>query len=308
MQNKIPEPVKEIISYITSKLIPIYPNINQAQNIAWLILQFVTNYTKAQLIVNSQINISQSQLDKIEDLLKSHVKKNKPIQYILGHTPFLDLDIKLKQGILIPRPETENWCNDLIEDLKQAKLNQKAEIYLTILDLCTGTGCIGLSLAKAFPKSTVYAIDISDDACKLAKINAEKNNIKNIVIIKSDLYRKIPKEIKFDLIVSNPPYISYKKWKHLDPMVKKWENPIALTSKNSGTYLIKKIIKHARQWLKVDSESQGLGIPQIAIEIDIDQAKKVRKLFKHYGFDDVIIKKDMANLDRVIQATLKEKK
>lgn len=307
MQNITPESVKELISNIISKLIPIYSNIDQAQNIAWQILQFVTKYTKAQLLVNSQINISELQLQKIEEILKLHVKKHKPIQYIFEHTTFLDLDIKLNPGILIPRPETENWCNELINDLRQVKLNDKAEASLTILDLCTGTGCIGLSLAKAFPKSTVYAVDISADACKLAKINAEQNNIKNVVIIKSDLYKKIPKA-KFDLIVSNPPYISYKKWKHLDPMVKKWENPNALTTKNSGTFLIKKIIKQASQWLKSNSLLKHSDIPQIIIETDNDQAKKVGKLLKHYGFDNIIVKKDMANMDRVIQASLKGSK
>lgn len=305
MQNNTPESVKELISHITSKLLAIYTS-DQAQNIAWLIMQFVTNYTKAQLIVNSQINISQSQIKEIEQILHLHIEKHKPIQYILKHVPFLDLDIKLTQGILIPRPETEYWCNDLIENLKSVNLDLKQESSLTILDLCTGTGCIGLSLAKAFTNSTVYAIDISNDACELSKINAQANNIKNIIILKSDLYKKLPKEIKFDLIVSNPPYISYKKWKNLDPMVKKWENPIALTAKRSGTYLIKKIIKQAPQWLKSDSELKGLNIPQIMIEIDDDQAKKVRKLLKHYGFDNIIVKKDLANMDRVIQASLKE--
>lgn len=300
--------VKEIIDNISSKLMPLYQNADQATNISWLILQFVTDYTKAQLVVNSQINISQLQLKKIEEIIYLHVEKHKPIQYIFKHVPFLNLDINLKPGILIPRPETEHWTNDLIEVLESTKLNQKQEHLLTILDLCTGTGCIGLSLAKAFPLSTVYALDISNDAYNLTKINAQQNEIKNIIVLKSDLYKKLPKDIKFDLIVSNPPYISYKRWKKLDPMVKKWENPNALTAKKGGTYLIKKIIKEAPKWLKYNTQLKNAGIPQVIIEMDDNQAKKISKLLKHYGFDNIIVKKDIANLDRVIEASLKKKR
>jgi len=304
MQTTKQESVKELILNITSKLIPIYHNTDHAKTIAWSILQFVTSYTKAQLVVNSQINMSESQQKKIEEIIYIHVEKHKPIQYIFKHVPFLDLAITLKPGTLIPRLETEQWCHDLIEALKKANLNQKQESSLTILDLCTGTGCIGLSLAKNFPRSTVYALDISNDAYNLTKANAHSNDVKNIIILKSDLYKKLPNTIRFDLIVSNPPYISFKKWKNLDPMVKNWENANALTSKKSGTYLIKKIIKEAPQWLTYNPELKKANIPQLIIEMDDNQGKKISKLLQHYGFGSIIVKKDMAERDRVIEASL----
>jgi len=304
MQTKIQEPIKELISNITSKLISLYPDVAHAQNRAWLILQFVTNYTKAQLLANSQINITELHLKNIEQIIHLHVNHHKPIQYILKNVPFLNLDIILKPGTLIPRPETENWCNNLIEAITDAHLGQPPS--LTILDLCTGTGCIGLALAKTFPQSTVYALDISNDAYHLTKANALHNDIQNIIVLKSDLYKKLPQDIKFDLIVSNPPYISYKRWKTLDPMVKKWENANALTAKRSGTFLIKKIIKEAPRWLKSNPLLKQACLPQLILEMDDNQAKKISKLLKHYGFSSIMVKKDMADMDRVIEASLKK--
>jgi len=307
MQTNTSQSAKDLILLITSQLISRYQDISYAKNTAWLILQFATGYTKAQLLVNSQINISQSQLKKIDDILQIHIKKHKPIQYIFQQIPFLDLAITLKTGTLIPRQETEYWCNDLIENLKKANLTKEQQKSLTILDLCTGTGCIGLSLAKAFPLSTIYALDISNDAYKLSKKNAELNAITNVIFLKSDLYNKIPKKIKFDLVVSNPPYISYKRWRKLDPMVKNWESPTALKAKNSGTYLIKKIIKQAPQWLKENAQLKKAGIPQLIIEMDDNQGKKVSKLLKHYGFNNIIVEKDLAGMDRVIHASVKKR-
>jgi len=306
MQTNKPQSVNDLIYHMALKLISIYPDIDHAKNIAWAILQFVTSYTKAQLLVNSTMNISQIQLKKITQIIKAHTQEHKPIQYIFKQIPFLDLVIQLKKGILIPRPETEYWCNELIESLKKSQLNQNHQPMLTILDLCTGTGCIGLSLAKALPSSIIYALDISADACNIARINAQLNNINNTIIIKSDLYQKMPKNIKFDLIVSNPPYISYKRWKKLDPMVKNWEHKNALTAKKGGTYLIKKIIKQALQWLTYNAQLQKAGIPQLIIEMDDNQAKKISKLLKHYGFSNILVKKDLAGKDRVIEASLKK--
>lgn len=301
-ENK--EPIRMLIDTLSSKLISLYHDVDHARNIAWTILHFVTGYTKSQLIVNSQMNISINQVNKIEHIINMHVVNHKPLQYIFKEVTFLNLTLELHEGILIPRAETEYWCNELIEQLTKVRLSTQEQASLNFLDICTGTGCIGLSLAQAFPLSTVYMIDIDSDACKLAKINAEKNNIKNTIIIKSDLYQRLPTHIRFDLIVSNPPYISYKRWKNLEPMVKTWEHEHALTAKNSGTYLIKKIIKQASLWLRKNGDFNKAKIPQIVIEMDDNQAKKLSRLLKHYRFGNILVNKDLAGRDRTIEATL----
>ncbi len=287
---------KELISNINSQLKAIYHNEEQAKMLSWAILEFITHQNKSQLILNKKISLSDEQAKELEKVLYMHTIKLKPLQYIFKKVPFLAIDVLLKEPILIPRSETEQWCHEIIQRIKDIK-------NLTILDLCTGTGCIGLAIAKEKPDSIVYAIDLLPEACKLAEQNAKHNNIENIKIIRSNLYQNLPKDLKFDLIVSNPPYISYKQWKHLDPMVKKWESRTALIAKDSGTYLIKKIIKQAVHWLKPNNQFIKTDIPQLIIEIDQNQSSKVTKLLRHYGFTKITTKKDLFEVDRVIEAS-----
>lgn len=297
--------IKELVSHITSPLLAIYDDKEQAQMIAWHILEFVTGYTKTQLLTNSQIN-SQQFIKRVKEILALHIIHKKPIQYIFESVPFLALNIKVKPGILIPRSETEYWCAQLIEDIQKRADHSFYRQPITVLDMCTGTGCIGLSLAQAFPNMHVYALDISPHACALTRMNQQQNSLANVTIIKSNVYAKLPRGLAFDLIVSNPPYISCRRWKRLDPMVKKWESATALTAKRAGTYLIKKIIRDAPQWLKRSSPLSSMDIPQLILEMDDDQSKKISKLLKRYGFGRIIVQKDLAGMDRVISASLKK--
>jgi len=184
--------------------------------------------------------------------------------------------------------ETEEWCENLIETLTQP---------ISILDLATGSGCIAIALAQAFPQSRIYATDIAGSALELAEKNAAYNKVSTIEFKKSDVYANIPPDLLFDLIVSNPPYIAPEEWESLDSSVSKWEDPKALAAPDHGLAIIKKIIKEAHIWLKKDRPH---NIPSLVIEIGYLQGPAVKELMEQAGFKNVAIKKDLDGKDRTI--------
>lgn len=215
-----------------------------AQVVAWWLLEHVTSKNKAQLLVTQEL-LSNKEVMLIEQFIKELTVDHKPLQYILGSVDFGPLTLSVAPPTLIPRPETENWVFDLLQKLAPLK-NEK----LTILDMCTGTGAIGLWLCKALPNARVYAVDIAESALQLAKHNAHINKISNITFMQSDLFGALPQDIKFDLIVSNPPYIADNEWQELEPHVKNWEDKGALVASNNGLFLIEHIIKNSLNFLK----------------------------------------------------------
>lgn len=290
--------VKDILTHITQKILPIYNSKNQALINAWWILEFVSKKKQIELITKDEISLTEQEKETLDNILLEHTLKKVPLQYIFGSIKFIDLTIKVRFPILIPRPETEYWCSELITKLKKIENQQ-----FKILDLCTGTGCIGLSFAKSFKESHVYATDISNQACQLAQENAKLNEIQNVTIIQSDLFNDLPKNLKFDLILSNPPYISYKQWQKLDPMVKKWEAYQALVAKEHGLGLIKKIINEAHKWINYRPDFDVKSVAQLAIEIDYRQSKIVQNLLEeNNNYKKIKIYKDLSNLDRIVTA------
>ena len=274
--------MKRIIKSITDKT-------NLSDQEAWWLIEAATNKKRVQLLSIDQLTSSeQKQIDQwIYDITTRH----KPLSYILGSIPFLNIDLDVKPPTLIPRPETEEWTNEVIKMIESAQVSK-----LNICDIGTGSGCIALSLAKAFPLSQVYALDISQDAIELAKNNAKKNEISNITFIQSNLFENLPKEISFDVIVSNPPYINPKV--QLDRSVTDWEDHQALFAPQEGLQIIEKIIEQSHHFLKKDSK-----LPyQLIIETDIDQGERLKSLFKSNRYSSVSIKKDMFNKDRTAWA------
>ena len=144
--------------------------------------------------------VSGDDVSKIEEYIMRRSKRE-PVQYILGVTEFCGLKIQVGPGVLIPRPETELLAEEAI------KIISKFDVRMTdchILDLCTGTGCLALAIAKAFPEAHVYGTDISDSAMNFSKANAELNRIGNARFLQGSLFEPLEKNIRFDLIVSNP--------------------------------------------------------------------------------------------------------
>lgn len=289
-------PIHTLIETITQKLMPAHNDHELCTQYAWWMLENLTNKNKSALLIESSIALPDAQAQKLSTWINEHVNNHVPLQYLLGHVPFIDCDILVEKPILIPRPETEAWCVDLISELK--KLPQTP---LHILDLCTGSGCIAIALAKALPYATITATDINPQAIALAQKNAEHNKVSNIEFIETDLFEALPKN-HFDLIVTNPPYIPEHEWQELNPSVKNWEDSRALTAPDEGLSIIKAIIHTAPDYLKKDSIALKYDLPQLTMEIGHNQGKVVQELFKKAGYADIQLIKDIHNKDRVIMA------
>lgn len=252
----------------------------------WWLLEKIFAKSQVQLLASPKIKVQQNQLDlflKIKDELNT----NKPLAYIIGHTQFANLKILTRGPILIPRPETEEWCLDLIKICNTLKVKPNK-----ILDIGTGTGCLALALKNYFPDAQVTACDINNQALSLAQENADINNLK-IEFINSNVWANIDDQ-KFDLIVSNPPYIAEHEYHNLQSSVVNFEDKQALTCADDGLAIIKKIVKNALDYLSL----HGL----LVIEIDRTQ-QDILDWAKHQGFKYGIYKKDFNDQVRVIYLT-----
>ena len=220
----------------------------------------------------------------------SRIEKRKmhiPLQYIINKQNFYGLDFYVDESVLIPRYDTENIVDRIVKDCKENKC-------LSVLDLCTGSGCIAVCLKKnGFEK--VYAADISDKALAVAKHNAKLNNA-DIIFLQSDLYENFPKEIRFDIIVSNPPYISTDKIAELETQVKDFEPKLALDGGKDGLDFYKKILKLSKDFINKSG--------RLYLEIGYDQAKEVVDLEKKEGYYNIQIIKDLSGRDRGISMSV----
>ena len=293
-----PPTIFNLIQQIAHELAPRYKDATLCEQYAWWMLQSILQQDQAHLIAMHSITLTDAQRNQLADWIKKQVVEHMPLQYLLGSVPFNDLDIRVKPPTLIPRPETEEWCSDLIDMLQTAGPQP-----LQILDLCSGTGCIALALASALPNAQLVGTDIADTALALARENAAHNNIANVTWIQSDLFAQIDKKHQFDLIVSNPPYIAAEEWTTLDDSVKKWEDTRALIAQEHGLHIIKQIIDQAPHYLRNNNPLQAHNIPQVWIEIGYQQGASVAELMKAAGYTHVSIQKDMEGKDRVVKGS-----
>lgn len=219
--------------------------------------------------------------DKLEEEIKL-LNKGIPVQYIVGNVEFYNSIIKVDNRVLIPRFETELLVEKLI---KYIRLNFNNKI--NILDMCTGSGCIAISLKKEID-CNMDAVDISNDALNVAKDNMVSNNV-NINFILSDLFTNV--KSKYDVIVSNPPYISYDE--EIDEVVKNNEPIISLFASDNGLYFYEEILKNIKSYLN-DKYI-------IAFEIGMNQGNDIKNIIDKY-FNDVTIsiEKDYNDRDRFI--------
>lgn len=288
-----------LIHAIKQRIKPYYQDDHLCEQYSWWMLQAITNKSRAQLLASSNMLLTDAQQTQLDEWIKKQTVEHMPLQYLLGSVPFNSVDILVRPPTLIARPETEEWTADLIEQLK--KINPQA---LAIADLCTGSGCIALAIAHEFPQAQVTGIDIADSALNLARENAVHNSITNVSWLKSDLFSQVSPNQKFDIIVSNPPYISAEEWQTLQDSVKKWEDYGALVAADNGLAIIKKIIKQAPQYLKNNQDIRAAGIPHLTIEIGYQQGPAVAQLMRDAGFKKVRIKKDWQQNDRIVQGSM----
>ena len=231
--------------------------------------------------------IKEEDKDKIREMLVLRAKKRKPLQYILGEWEFYGLPFKVSEGVLIPRADTEILVEQCIQLMREVE-------EPNILDIGSGTGAISIAIANELKSSSVTGIDINEKAIELANKNKTLNRIKNINFVKSNLFENLDKDFKYDLIVSNPPYISKEEYENLMPKVKKYEPQNALTDLGDGLYFYREISKLAGEYLK--------DTGYLAYEIGYNQAKDVTKILQNNNFDILSVMKDYGGNDRVVIA------
>jgi release factor glutamine methyltransferase len=250
---------------------------------AEILLLHVLKLNKIDLITQgNKINISDQQLDQFNLLIKQRCT-HKPIAKIIGSKEFYSLDFKVSQDVLDPRSDTEILIS-VIEKLITNKNNK-----LKILDIGTGSGAIAISLAKLLPQADLTAVDISKQALKIAKYNATKHLLdKRIAFVKSNIYQNITE--KFDLIISNPPYIASKVINELPKEVRLYDPITALDGGEDGLDFYRKIALNSRRFLNDGGK--------IALEIGYNQKEDVINIFKDYNL--ILAKKDYGNNDRCL--------
>jgi release factor glutamine methyltransferase len=281
------------------------PGIDNAGREAELIISYCLNIDSVTLYKDDPL-ISENIILKIDNLLKRRAQRE-PLQYIVGYTEFCGLKIKVGKGVLIPRPETELLVEEAIKILKSKMINthlpplpplgKGGQRGGSILDLCTGGGCIALALAREIPDAQVYGTDTSKIAIRYAKENAKLNKIKNVTFIKGSLFEPVKKSLNtFDLIVSNPPYIKRNDIKNLQIEIKDWEPVEALDGGENGLDYYRAIIPEAKNYLK-----EGAFL---IFELGISQADAVKKIAQDAGFINISLIKDYAGIERILIAKL----
>lgn len=257
---------------------------------AQLLLSKVLNKDKLFIMINRNFETNAESFEQYKKVIDLR-RKRMPVKYILGQCEFMGIDFFIKQGVLIPRPDTEILAEDAIDEIKKHG-------YKNIADVCCGSGIIGLSIAKYVNNTQVALYDISDIAIEVTTENIKRLNLnEQAEVFKSDLLEKaIENTCKFDMIVSNPPYIKREVIPTLMDDVKDYEPFIALCGGEDGLDFYRKIIEQAKTLLIQN------GI--IAFEIGYDQKAAVSRLLAEEGFEEILCLKDFGGNDRVVRGKL----
>lgn len=258
---------------------------------AWYLLEYVTGVSKAMYFAEPERTVSEENADRYIDCIRQRAA-HIPLQHITGEQEFMGYPFCVNEHVLIPRQDTEILVEEAIQIMRPK---------MKILDMCTGSGCIVLSILKMC-KEKYYmtdlqgiGADVSEEALKVARENSRRLEVP-ATWIQSDLFAKIPEEEKYDVIVSNPPYIETAVIDTLQEEVRLHDPYIALDGKEDGLYFYRRIISEAGKYLK----TQG----KLMFEIGCDQAEAVEELMKNAGYEQITVKKDLAGLDRVVYGTL----
>ncbi|WP_448902442.1 peptide chain release factor N(5)-glutamine methyltransferase [Eubacterium sp.] len=253
---------------------------------AWLLAEEVLGITRAQYFINPQRLVNKEDADKFFKFIDMRCNKI-PLQHITGKQEFMGLSFNVNEDVLIPRQDTELLVESVLNYLKQKMKGKKVKV----LDMCTGSGCIAISIKKLTENVDVTAVDLSQKALKVAIDNANQLDAK-VTFIESDLFENVSG--KYDIIVSNPPYISKSDIETLMEEVKNHEPMMALDGDEDGLKFYKKISEKLNEYL-----SDG---GMIFYEIGYDQGKTVPDILKQYNFKDINVYKDLSGNDRVVIA------
>ncbi len=267
--------------------------IDEARLTIELMLCHVLKCRRIDLYIDFERPLTKSELEELRNIIKRRLKRE-PLQYIIGKTEFMGLEFKINPNVLIPRPETEILVEKAIETIKK---EFPSETTVKLLDIGTGSGNISISIAKFLgEKVKVVGIDLSDKAIQIAEENAKLNNVENVEFICFDFFDtdfENKFQNQFDIIVSNPPYISTEEFETLQEEIKNYEPRIALTDESDGLTFFRRLADLSRKIIS----NRGF----ILAEMAYNQAEKVKEIFKSAGYEEIETFKDYLGFERVIK-------
>nr|WP_315231972.1 peptide chain release factor N(5)-glutamine methyltransferase [uncultured Flavobacterium sp.] len=284
--------IKEYRIQFIQELTPIY-DAGEAESFFYLILEEKHQLRRIDLALHPDLVFSEAEIVVWNSILEQ-LKQEIPVQYLLGKTSFYGLDFEVNENVLIPRPETEELVEWILESQKSKVESQN----IRILDIGTGSGCIAISLAKNIPNAAVFAIDVSEKALATAKTNAENNSV-NVTFINQNILETEDLRQQFDIIVSNPPYVRNLEKEEIKKNVLDNEPHLALfVEDNDALIFYKKIAELAQKNLSENG--------QLYFEINQYLGKETVDLLEKMNFKNIELRKDIYGNDRMISCHCKE--
>jgi release factor glutamine methyltransferase len=253
---------------------------------AEVLLAHALGTTRTQLVIDARRPLEPSELARFRDLVKRR-RGREPVAYLLGAREFYGRAFRVDKRVLIPRPDTETLVDVALARTEGCSLSMRA------LDLCTGSGCVAITLARQRPTACVHATDLSDDALSVARDNALRLGAYTVSFARGDLFAALPPECgPFDVIVSNPPYIASAEVETLDRDIKAFEPRLALDGGPDGLALVRRIVEAAPARL-----ARG---GSLALEIGAGEAADTVRIFEARGFTNVTVTRDYGRIERVV--------
>lgn len=277
--------MQSTFEHIQTELKGLYPE-SEIKSFSYLIIEKLTGFSRTQIIVNKNTLFSIEQYSLVNSFIEK-LKRFVPIQYVLGETEFYGLSFFVNRAVLIPRPETEE-----LVDWIQNENDRGATFH--ILDIGTGSGSIAIALKHVFPNAKVDAFDVSEEALKTARMNALHNNLE-VHFSEVDILKPVDLEQKWNIIVSNPPYIPEQEKSEIMPNVLDYEPHLALFVPNEEPLLFyQRIALFAQKHLSVNGK--------LYFEIHRDAGQACVKLLTDMGFANVELRRDISGNDRMVRA------
>ncbi|MBO9727544.1 MAG: peptide chain release factor N(5)-glutamine methyltransferase [Chitinophaga sp.] len=284
--------IQTAFTYITGAISELYDE-REAANIAHIIMEYLTGMSKLDRIVHKTKILSPDQKQRLKEAIEA-LQRHEPVQYITGTGWFYGMELLVNKNVLIPRPETEELVEWMVQDAAHRH-------RLHLLDIGTGSGCIPLALKKSLPDAVVTAVDVSEGALEVARSNAARQRLE-ISFLQLDALNptQVASLPESDMIVSNPPYITQSEQKNMQELVWGFEPSLALFVPDNDALLF---------YRHISIMAKNKLVPGGSLYFEINEAlgKEVVALMESLGFADVVLKQDMFGKDRMVRGSIKYK-
>jgi release factor glutamine methyltransferase len=245
--------------------------------------------SRIQLIADAKTPLEGDALARFRGLVKRR-RAREPVAYILGEREFYGRPFRVDRRVLVPRPDTETLVDVALERTADRAMSMRA------LDLCTGSGCVAITLARERPTTLVFAADVSADALAVARDNLLRLGAYNVALRQGDLFAAVDPALRFDLVTANPPYIANGEIESLEPEIRDHEPRLALEGGADGLALVRRLV--------ADAPARMAAGGKLAVEVGFGEAATAAQLFAASGFGDVEIRRDYGRIERVVSGVL----